>query len=83
MVYLHLLGKVFLQHRFLISTVKKESDRSLSLDLDSGFPVLGVVEPCLSPPSQPGFVRIDGKQSRYVEALYLNVKIFKGVYYSG
>lgn len=83
MVYLHLLGKVFLQHCFLVSTVENELDCSLCLDFNSRFPVLGVVEPCLGPPSESGPVGIDCKQPGYVETLYLNVEIFKGVNYSG
>lgn len=83
MVYLHLLGEVFLEHRFLISPVKNELNSRLSLDFDSRFPVLGVVEPSLDPPPQSGSVRIDCKQPGYVKALYLNVEIFKRVYYSG
>lgn len=83
MIYLHLLWEVFLKHRFLISPVKYELDCCLCLNFDSRFPVLGVVEPSLGPPPQSGSVRIDSKQPGYVEALYLNVEIFKWVYYSG
>lgn len=83
MVYLHLLGEVFLEHRFLISPVKNELNSRLSLNFDSRFSVFRIVEPSLGPPPQSGSVRIDCKQPGYVEALYLNVEIFKGIYYSG
>ena len=83
MVDFHLPGEIFPEHRILVGPVEYEPYGGLCLHLDCRLSVLGVVEPCLDPPAQPGLVGIDGEQPWNVEALYVDVEILKRVDYSG
>ena len=51
-----------------------EAYRLFTLYLHGGFTFLPVVEPCLRPPADSGTVGIDGDDSRYVEALDVDVE---------
>ncbi len=51
-----------------------EAYRLFTLYLHGGFTFLPVVEPCLCPPADTGTVGIDGDDSRYVEALDVDVE---------
>lgn len=74
MVNLHLLWEVFFKPFVFFYVVVNELDGELSVYLDGSFSFLGVVEPCLCPPSDARTVWIDADNSRYVEALNVEVK---------
>ncbi len=74
MVHLHLLGEKLFEPRVLFDIVVNETYRLFPLDFYRGFPFLPVVEPCLRPPADSGTVGIDGDDSRYVEALDVDVQ---------
>lgn len=56
-----------------------ELDSQLTVNLNGTFSSLLSVEPCLCPPYDAVFVRIDTDGALYVEALYVNVEILKRV----
>ena len=74
-VHLHLPGKELFEPRVLLDAVVNEAYRLFPFDLHRGFPFLPVVEPRLRPPSHSGTVGIDGDDSRYVEALDVDVQL--------
>ena len=68
------LGEKLFEPRVLFDIVVNETYRLFPLDFYRGFPFLPVVEPCLRPPADSGTVGIDGDDSRYVEALDVDVQ---------
>lgn len=80
MVHLHLLGEKLFEPRVLFDIVVNETYRLFPLDFYRGFPFLPVVEPCLRPPADSGTVGIDGDDSRYVEALDVDVEFSQRIY---
>ena len=74
MVHLHLLGEKLFEPRVLFDIVVNETYRLFPLDFYRGFPFLPVVEPCLCPPADTGPVRIYRHDTRYVEALDVDVE---------
>ena len=79
MEHLHLLGEVCLQPLVLLDDVLDELDSLLAVDLDSPFPFLSAVEPCLRPPYDAVLVGIDTDSALDVEALDVEVEIGKRV----
>ncbi len=78
-VHLHLPGEELFEPRVLLDTVVDEAYGLLPFDLHRGFPLLPVVEPCLCPPADSGTVGIDRNDSRYVEALDVDVQLCQRV----
>lgn len=74
MVNLHLLREVFFKPFVFFNVIVYKLDGELSVYLDGCFSFLGVVEPCLCPPSDARTVWIDANNSRYVETLNVEVK---------
>ena len=79
MEHLHLLGEVGLQPLVLLDDVLDELDSLLAVDLDSPFPFLSAVEPCLRPPDYAILVGIDTDRALDVEALDVEVEVRKRV----
>ena len=77
--HLHLLGEVCLQPLVLLDDVLDELDSLLAVDLDSPFPFLSAVEPCLRPPDYAILVGIDTDRALDVEALNVEVEVGKRV----
>lgn len=73
-------GKELFEPCVLLDAVVNEAYGLLPFNLHRGFPFLPVVEPCLGPPSHSGTVGIDGDDSRYVEALDVDVQFRQRVY---
>ena len=74
MVHFHLLGEKLFEPRVLFDIVVNETYRLFTLYLHGGFTFLPVVEPCLCPPADTGPVRIYRHDTRYVEALDVDVE---------
>lgn len=74
MVHFHLLGEELFEPGILFDMVLNEEYRLFPFDLHRGFPFLPVVEPRFRPPADSGTVGIDRDDSRYVEALDVNVQ---------
>ena len=74
MVHFHLFGEELLQPCVFLDVVMDEAYRLFTLYLHGGFTFLPVVEPCLCPPADTGPVRIYRHDTRYVEALDVDVK---------
>lgn len=70
----HLCREILLKPFIIVYEVMDETQGILELYLYGCLACLTVVEPCLGEPSYSGLVAIDTDQSRYVEALYVDVK---------
>ena len=79
MEHLHLLGEVGLQPLVLLDDVLDELDSLLAVDLDSPFPFLSAVEPCLRPPDNTVLVGIDTDRALYVKTLDIEIEVGKRV----
>lgn len=75
----HLLREIFFKPFVFFNVIVDELDSELSVYLDGSFSFLGVVEPCLCPPSDSRTVRIDADNSRNVKALNVEVKFCKWI----
>ena len=80
MVHFHLLGEKLFEPRVLFDIVVNETYRLFTLYLHGGFTFLPVVEPCLCPPADTGPVRIYRHDTRYVEALDVDVEFSQRIY---
>ena len=74
MVHFHLFGEELLQPCVFLDVIMDEAYRLFTLYLHGGFTFLPVVEPCLCPPADTGPVRIYRHDTRYVEALDVDVE---------
>ena len=75
----HLLREIFFKPFVFFNVIVDELDSELSVYLDGSFSFLGVVEPCLCPPSDSRTVWIDADNSRNVKALNVEVKFCKWI----
>ena len=79
MEHFHLVREEFFQPLVLFYVVLYELDSQLTVNLNGTFSTLLSVEPCLCPPHNAVFVRINTDGALYVEALYVNVEVLKRV----
>ena len=80
--HLHLLREVLLQPLVLLYHVFDELYRHFTADFYGTLTFLASVEPCLRPPDDAVLVGIDTDPTLYVETLYVDVKVGKGVDYT-
>jgi hypothetical protein len=79
MIDLHLLRKILFEPFVFFDVVIDELDSQLTVYLNGCFSRLTVVEPCLRPPSDTTLVGINTDESRYIKALYVNLKLGKRI----
>lgn len=79
MEHFHLARKKLFQPLVLFHVVMDELDSQLAVNFNGTFSTLLSVEPCLCPPYDAVFVRIDTDGTLYVKALYVNVEVLKRV----
>ena len=70
----HLFREVFLQPQVFINAVLYELDCLLPFNFYRTFSFIPIVEPSLCPPADTGPVRIYRHDTRYVEALDVDVE---------
>ena len=73
------MRKELFQPLVLFDIIVDELDSQLAVNLNGTFSTLLSIEPCFCPPHDAVFVWIDTDGALYVEALYVNVEIFKWV----
>ena len=78
-IYLHLLGIVFLQPFVLVHLAVDELHGHAFLYLHGGFSLFLTIEPCLCPPSHASPVGIDAHHPRNVETLDIHIQVCKRI----
>ena len=73
------MRKELFQPLVLFDIIVDELDGQLAVNLNGTFSTLLSIEPCFCPPHDAVFVWIDTDSALYVEALYVDVEIFKRV----
>ena len=74
MVDSHLFGIVFFKPGIFLNLIMDKENCQLTSNFYGFFAILTVVEPCLCPPADTGPVRIYRHDTRYVEALDVDVE---------